>query len=144
MIRPVIAIVALAAGATFVAAQQDPVAARKELMKSNGAQARAAGAMVKGEAPFDLAKAKAIFVTVEGNAAKLKELFPAGSDKGDTAALPKIWEDKADFERHLAKLASDAKAAASAVTDLDSFKAQFAAVGKVCGGCHQTYRAKKS
>jgi cytochrome c556 len=144
MIRPVLAIVALAVGATVVAAQQDPIAARKELMKSNGAQARAGAAMVKGEAPFDLAKAKTIFTTLEANSAKLKDLWPAGSDKGDTAALPKIWQDKADFDARIAKLGSDAKAAEASVKDLDSFKAQFTALGKDCGGCHQTYRAKKS
>jgi cytochrome c556 len=43
-----------------------------------------------------------------------------------------------------AKLGADAKAAQSSVTDLESFKAAFGNVGKDCGGCHQTYRIKKS
>ena len=30
------------------------------------------------------------------------------------------------------------------VTDLDTFKAQFTEVQKNCGGCHETYRLKKS
>ena len=37
-----------------------------------------------------------------------------------------------------------AKAAAAAVKDLDSFKAQMGEVGKNCGGCHNTYRKKQS
>jgi cytochrome c556 len=30
------------------------------------------------------------------------------------------------------------------VKDLDSLKAALGAVGKDCGGCHETYRIKKS
>ena len=49
-----------------------------------------------------------------------------------------------DFKAMFAKLGTDAKAAEGSVTDLDSFKAAFGNVGKDCGGCHQTYRVKKS
>lgn len=144
MIRPVFAAIVLIAGVSAAAAQQDPIKARQALMKSNGDQAKVGAAMVKGEAPFDLAKAKAIFTTLDANAGKLKALWPAGSDKGDTKASPKIWSDMAGFNAELAKLASLAKAADTSVTDIASFKTQFSAVGKVCGDCHQTYRLKKS
>jgi cytochrome c556 len=144
MIRSVVATVVLIAGISAVAAQQDPIKARQELMKSNSAQAKIGAAMAKGEAPFDLAKAKAIFTTLDANAGKLKTLWPAGSDKGDTKASPKIWTDMAGFNADLAKFESLAKAAETSVTDLASFKTQFSAVGKVCGDCHQTYRLKKS
>ena len=50
----------------------------------------------------------------------------------------------ADFKAHIAKLANEAKAAEAAVKDFDSFKAQFGMVQKNCGGCHRTYRIKKS
>ena len=39
MIRIVLAVAVVALGVTAVAAQQDPIAARKALMKANGAQA---------------------------------------------------------------------------------------------------------
>jgi cytochrome c556 len=144
MIRGMLVVAALAVGVAAAAAQQDPIKARQELMKSNSAQARVGAAMVKGDTPFDLAKAKAIFTTYESNSEKLKGLWPAGSDKGDTKASPKIWQDKAGFDGELAKFASLAKAASASVTDLDSFKTQFGAIGKECGACHQTYRLKKS
>jgi cytochrome c556 len=76
---------------------------------------------------------------------KAKTLFPDTSKTGgDTAALPAIWENKADFEAKLTKFAADAKAAGPKVTDLDTFKAQMTEVRKNCGGCHQPYRKRAS
>jgi cytochrome c556 len=145
MIRTVFAATVLALGVTAVAAQSDPIAARKALMKANGDQAKIASAMVRGEAPFDLAKAKTALASFEEAGEKAPALFPDNSKTGgDTAALPKIWEDKADFDARLAKFAADAKAAQGTVTDLDSFKAAMSTIGKQCGGCHETYRLKKS
>lgn len=132
-------------GVGLAAAEQDAIAARRALMKANGDQAKIAVAMIKGEAPFDLAAAKKIFASFEAAGAKAPALFPDDSKTGgDTAADPKIWDNMADFKARLAKLAEDAKAAGTKVTDLDSFKAAFGAIGKEdCGGCHQTYRIKK-
>ena len=99
----------------------------------------------KGEEPFDLAKAKKIFTTFEDAATKMPPLFPASSKTGgETTAAPKIWEDEAGFKAAFAKFGSDSKSAAGSVKDLESFKAAFASVGKDCGGCHNTYRIKKS
>jgi len=145
MIRPLLAIATLAIGATVVVAQQNPIEARKALMKANSAQARVGAAMAKGEAPFDLAKAKAIFVTFQDAANKMGNFFPENSKTGgDTIASPKIWEDMAGFKARLAKFGAEAKAAEAAVKDLDTFKAQFGEVGKNCGGCHQEYRVRRS
>jgi cytochrome c556 len=145
MIRTVLAVAAVALGASVVTAQQDPIAARKALMKANGDQARIGTQMLKGEAPFDVAKAKAIFTTYQDAAGKMPNLFPDNSKTGgETAASPKIWENKADFTAKFAKFGADAKAAEAAVRDLDTFKAQFPEVQKNCGGCHETYRIRRS
>jgi cytochrome c556 len=135
----------LALGGSFALAQQDPIAARKALMKKNGDEAKIGTAFMKGEAPFDLAKAKAIFVAYQDAASKAPSLFPDNSKTGgDTAALPAIWEKKDDFTAKLKKFGDDAKEAAAKVTDEASFKAVFPTVQKNCGGCHETYRMKKS
>jgi cytochrome c556 len=139
-------------GIAAVAAADDPIDARQALMKANGDQAKIAGAMVKGESPFDLAAAHKIFATFENAAAKMPDLFPdnsktgANSKTGDkTEADPKIWDNMADFKARFQKLGEDAKAADASVKDLDSFKAAIGNIGKNdCGGCHQTYRLKKS
>ena len=131
-------------------AQQNPIAARKQLMKDNGDQAKIGAAMIKGETPFDLAKADKIFATFEDTALKAPALFPENSIDEATAddrytASPEIWKNMDDFKARLAKLGSDAKAAKSSVKNLDTFKAAFGNIGKNdCGGCHEKYRIKKS
>ena len=139
-----VAVIALCAGAAI--AQQDPIKARRALMKANGDQAKIGASMAKGETPFDLDKARAIFTTFEDAAAKVPALLPENSKTGgDTAAKPEIWENMDDFKARLAKVGADAKDALAKVNDLDSFKAAFGAIGKNdCGGCHEKYRIKKS
>jgi cytochrome c556 len=145
IIRSILVVAVLAIGVAAVSAQSDPIAARRALMKTNGDQAKIASAMLKGDAPFDLTKAKAALASFQEAGEKAPALFPDDSKTGgETAALPKIWEDKADFNARLAKLAADAKAADGTVTDLNSFKAAMGIIGKECGGCHEIYRAKKS
>jgi cytochrome c556 len=142
----VVAAVAVATfGATAVVAQQDPIAARQALMKANGKAAGAIAKMVKGEAPFDLAVAKQSFAHFQEAAAKMPALFPPTSKTGgETRASPKIWESMDDFKARFVKLGADAKAAEASVKDLDSLKAALGNLGKDCGGCHETYRIKKS
>ena len=128
--RIVFAVALAAFGVTAVVAQSDPIAARKALMKENGGQSRIAREMMEGKRPFDLAAAKKALATFEASATKAKALFPANSKTGgETAALPAIWEKKADFEAKLAKFGADSKAAAAKVKDLASLKAQMAIVG---------------
>jgi cytochrome c556 len=142
MVRVVLGIAAVALGVTAVAAQSDPIAARKALMKENGAQSRVARDMIDGKQPFNLAAAKKVLTTFADSATKVQPLFPASSKDGDTAALPAVWEHKADFDAKLTKFGTESKDGESKVTDLDSFKAVMAEVGKSCGGCHQTYRKR--
>jgi cytochrome c556 len=143
MIRSILLASAIAAlGATAVLAEGDPISARKELMKENGAQSRIAREMIAGKQSFDLAKAKKVLATFAAVSEKSKALYPDDSKSGDTAALPADWENKADFDAKLAKMGTDAKAAESQVMDLDSFKAVMGDVGKDCGGCHRTYRKR--
>jgi len=144
IIRTVLAGAALAIGITAIVAQEDVIKARKALMKENGDQAKVGAGMAKGEQPFDLAKAKAIFAAYQDAAAKMPNLFPENSKTGgDTEALPKIWESMDDFKAKFVKFGQDAKDAEGSVSDLDSFKAAFGTVQKNCGGCHETYRLKK-
>src|SRR4051794_11226699 len=145
MNRTVLAVAAIAIGITAVAAQSDPIATRRATMKEVGAQTKTGGGMAKGEIPYDQTKAQTIFATYVEAAAKMPNLFPPSSKSGgDTAALPAIWDNKADFDAKFAKFGADAKQAQASVKDLDTFKGAFTGVTKNCGGCHETYRAKKS
>jgi cytochrome c556 len=122
--------------------QDAPIPARQELMKMNGAAAKAASDMIKGTTPYDAVKAADAMRIIASDMEEFPSLFPPGSESGgDTKASPKIWEDMAGFEAAAAKLAADAKTAeAAAANGVDAFKTAFAAVGADCGGCHETYR----
>jgi cytochrome c556 len=139
MIRSVIAATAILGGITVLLAQSDPITDRQALMKSNAKNAKNVTQMVKGDSPFDAAQAKAAFNTWHENAKRIPTLFTAPPPAGaETRALPKIWENKADFEAKaaaLAKAASESKAGT-----LDELKASFPNVQKACGDCHDNYR----
>lgn len=142
-------VIAAAGGLTItgfgvVAQQGDPIAQRQNLMKNNQDQVRLLTGMARGQAPFDATRAQAAFQTIERNAQQIPALFPPGSQQGKTAALPTIWERKADFDAHAAKLAQDAKAAQTSITDQAGLQAVIQRVGQNCGGCHETYRRKES
>jgi cytochrome c556 len=145
MIRSGLAVVAIAVGITAVVAQSDPIATRKQLMKDMGAVTKTGATMAKGEAPYDQTKAQQMLATYIDVSTKAPALFPDNSKTGgETAALPAVWENMGDFKGKFDKLAAEAKAAQTSVKDLDTFKSAFGGLTKNCGGCHETYRAKKS
>lgn len=145
MKRFLIAAVALCGGAVAVLAQADAIAARKDVMKSVGQQTGAGARMARGDTPFDLAQAQRIFATYAEAAGRYGTLFPEGSQTGgETAALPAIWANRADFDARIAKWGADARTEGAKVTDLATFRAAFGEVTKNCGGCHEAYRARRS
>jgi len=141
-------------GAAGVLADDDPVKARKELMKTVLKGTKLSGGMVKWEIPYDAAQAAAAMQSIADVPDKFVKLFPAssnpgdtfpaGSKAGDTQAAPKIWKDKKGFEDWANKLKVAATAgAAAAGHGEDAFKAAFIAMVKTCKGCHENYRLKK-
>lgn len=144
MKRLVVVSVAMAVGVTAVLAQGDPIAQRRATMKGVGDATRSGNQMVKGEAPFDLAKAKDVLQTYAKAADTMHTYFPdTAKSGGETTASPKIWESQADFRKRFDDWAADIKKASAQTTDLNTFKDAFGTVTKACGGCHETYRIKK-
>ncbi|WP_448030870.1 c-type cytochrome [Bradyrhizobium liaoningense] len=137
---------ALLLGMGAVWAQQDSVKEAQSLMKGNGKNAGAMSAMVKGEKPYDQATVNSALAQFEDTAKKLPNLFPASAKgvklDGDYSASPKVWEDKAGFDAKVASFAKVVGEAKGKIKDLDSLKATLPAIGKECGGCHETYRVK--
>jgi cytochrome c556 len=133
---------AMVGGATIALAQADVIKQRQENRKATAAEMRAIKAIIDNKGDVK---------SVQANAAKLEELelafvklFPAGSDKGDTKALPTVWSDMAGFQA--ASKAADAAytqlATAAGSGDLAQLTAAFGATGKACGACHEKFRAK--
>jgi cytochrome c556 len=132
---------ALTLGVTAVVAQSDPISQRRALMKANSDAARAGAQMVKGEAAFDLNKAKEILQTFAKTADTAHSYFPENSKTGgETRAAPRIWENQADFRKRFDDWSASIKQASAQVKDLDSFKQAFGTVTKACDGCHEPYR----
>jgi cytochrome c556 len=127
---------------------QDAAKEVQTLMKLSGRNAGAVSAMIKGEKPYDQATVDSALAHFEDTARKLPSMFPDGAKgvklDGDYSSSPKVWEDKAGFEAKIASFAKVISEAKGKIKDFDSLKATFPAVGKECGGCHETYRIKNS
>jgi cytochrome c556 len=148
MLRTVVVVGTLLLGVGAVGAQQDLVKHAQTVMKGNGKNAGILAAMVKGEKPYDQAAVDAALAQLDDTAKKLPTLFPASTKglkpEGDYSTSSKVWEDKAGFDAHIASFAKVVTEAKAKIKDLDTLKAVFPAVGKECGGCHETYRIKNT
>ena len=127
-----------------IAQNLDAIKARQELMEDNGKAAKAAGAILKGEAEFSPAKATEIFTQMHDIAMKFGDYFPEDSKTGGkTEAAPAIWQKPDEFKADLIKYQEDTKAAMDAAPqDADAFKVAFGKVAQNCKGCHEEFRVK--
>jgi cytochrome c556 len=148
MMRTVVVVGTLLLGIGAVMAQMDQVKQTQTMMKGNGKNAGALGAMVKGEKPYDQATVDTAIAQFEDTVKKFPTLFPEGTKgmkpEGDYYASPKVWEDKAGFDEHIASFAKAVADAKGKIKDLDTLKVALPVIGKQCGGCHETYRVKNS
>ncbi len=152
MKRKLVAVtLATAVGAGFTldaVAQAKPevlVKQRQAVMTLHGKYMGPLGAMAQGKIPYD---AK----VVQRNAGFLEALTKMPWDgfdpstKGEkSAALPAIWEKSGEFKQAAERLENEAAKLAqlSKGGDEAAVKAQIGAVGKSCGGCHETFREKR-
>jgi cytochrome c556 len=146
MMRTVVVVGTLLFGVGAVMAQQDLINKDQTIMKSNGKNAGLLAAMVKGEKPYDQAAVDAALTQLDETAKKLPTMFPESvkglKAEGDYSTSPKIWEDKAGFDAHIATFAKAVTDAKGSVKDLDTLKVSLPVIGKSCGACHETYRLK--
>ena len=102
-------------------------------------------AMAHNKKPYDKDEALLNATIVANVSALPKRFFGPGTDKGhDTEALPKIWENKADFEKRMDKMHEEALKLPDVVSagDMDAFKKQVSETGKACKSCHDEYKKK--
>jgi cytochrome c556 len=149
MKRSVVAVGALLLGAGALMAEPNLVKQSQDTMKAN---AKNLGgvliAMVKGEKPYDQTAVTAALAQLDETAKKLPTMYPdslkGAKFEGDYGPSPKLWEDKAGFHARIDSFAKVVTEAKAKVKDLDSLKAVAPAIGKECGGCHETFRVKNS
>jgi len=136
-----VALLSVAAVAPAIAG--GAIEARQAIFKAMGDDTRPLAAMLKGEAPFDLAGVKVALKTQIDAADKLKDLFPDNARTGKTEASPRIWAEKERFLGLFARLGADARAADAAIVDEASFKATLPGLLADCKACHDDFRVKK-
>ena len=145
MLRTVLAVGAIVAGVTVVAAQSDSIKQRNALMSSMWKEGLAGPyRMANGKEPFDQAKAEAGLAKMSEIAAKLPPLWPPNSKA--VAPLPKysssskIWDNKPDFEAKLAALTKSINDNRGKAKDLDSLKGVVRDINQRCENCHESYQ----
>ena len=149
-------LLATAMGAAAFAADEpvNIVKYRKAFMDANGAHITMIAAVVKGEVSFTgdiAANAQALAEQGKLLTANLKQLFPEGTAKGETAeksaALPAIWEKWGEFEQAAQKFEEESAkfAQVAAGGDMAAIGPALGTFGKQgCGACHETFREKQN
>jgi cytochrome c556 len=120
-------------------AGSDPQKARQHAMEQIGDAMKTLGKMAKGQLPFDTKVVGAQATTIAERLGEAAQLFPPGSDAGETHAMPEVWSDRAGFEKTM----KDAQAAASAlqsVKDEAAYRPALGTLGQSCKACHDKYR----
>ena len=131
-------------GVAIAADEQHAISYRKATMAALGAHTKATVALIKGEVSYGghLARHTAGIASI---GRMIGDLFPEGSDFGDTRALPAIWEKPDQFTQAVQALrsASAAMADAGKGGDMQAVRAALGGLGKACKGCHEKFREKK-
>ena len=147
------ALIGLAAAAAVVAgiataqAADDPanlIKYRGMVMSAMGAHIGSIASVVKREVsygPHVAAHARALHAT----SLMLTDIFPEGSDMGETRAKPEIWQEWDKFEGLIKDLNAQAEKLAQVAEggDMAAIGAQLGETGKACGNCHKPYRKEK-
>jgi cytochrome c556 len=138
----------IVAGAVLVSAHAGHTAEgiigyRAAVMEAIGGHTQALGAIIKKDVAFSEdarlhAQALAALAPLTG------KIFPAGSDKGETDALPAIWEKPDAFRKEVAAFEA-AAAALGKVADATpaAMASEFSALLKSCKSCHDSFRKKQ-
>src|ERR671936_406024 len=136
-----------AAGAVFAQVKPETlVKQRQAVMTLQGKYFGPMAAMAQGKAAYnaDIVKRNAAFLD---NLTRMPwDTFdPSTKDVKGSNALPAIWEQQDKFKEAASRLESEAHKLyeVSQSGDENAVKAQIGAVGKACGGCHESFRQKQ-
>ena len=137
----------VAAGAALAQAKPEQlVKQRQSVMTLQGKYFGPMAAMAQGKAPYnaDIVRRNAAFLD---NLTRMPwDTFePSTKDVKPSGALPAIWEQPAKFKEAASRLENEANKLyeVSRSGDEAAVKAQIGAVGKACGGCHESFRQKQ-
>jgi len=137
----------VAAGAALAQAKPEQlVKQRQSVMTLQGKYFGPMAAMAQGKAPYnaDIVRRNAAFLD---NLTRMPwDTFdPSTKDVKPSGALPAIWDQPDKFKEASSRLENEAHKLyeVSRSGDEAAVKAQIGAVGKACGGCHESFRQKQ-
>jgi cytochrome c556 len=142
-------IFALSAGFSLNAfAQAKPetlVKQRQSAMVLQGKYWGPLGAMAQGKLPYDATVVQRNAVYLDALAHMPWDGFNPNTKDIKTGALPAVYTDTAKFKEAADRLQSETGKLVSVSKSGDeaAVKAQLGAVGKACGGCHESFREKQ-
>lgn len=119
---------------------------RMDAMSDIASQMKTIGAMLQGKEPFNGERAAKSAGAIKAHASGMLKLFPKGSNKHPSEALPAIWADWATFETMNSDLANKASAfaeMASSVKAASELRNAFQGLAATCKSCHQKFRQPK-
>ena len=119
---------------TCFAESEDNIQYRQHIMEGLSSNLKASSMILKGKIKTDISGHTA---SILDSATRLSELFPEGSDFGDTEAKAEIWEQEEKFKTELNKF----KKAAIDFNKSPSMNT-LSAIGKSCKSCHKAFREK--
>ena len=127
-----------------IASDEGEIKYRKSVMKSIGGHMGAIAGIMKGETG-NATHLKMHAQAMETLSGVVGDLFPAGSDFGDTTVLPAVWEKPQEFAAAVKQLEDAAKGmnAAAMSGDMAQVGAAMGELGKACKNCHENFREKK-
>jgi cytochrome c556 len=118
---------------------------RQSVMTLQGKYFGPLAAMAQGKAPYnaDIVKRNAGFLD---NLTRMPwDTFDPSTKDVKSNALPAVWEQPDKFKEASSRLENEAHKLweVSQSGDESAVKAQIGAVGKACGGCHESFRQKQ-
>ena len=136
----------LAAGAVF--AQQKPevmVKQRQAVMTLQGKYFGPMAGMAQGKVPYNVDVIKRNSAFLDNLSRMAWDGFDPGTKDVKSATLPAAYEQQAKFKEAAARLENEAHKLYQVAQSGDeaAVKAQIGAVGKSCGGCHESFRQKQ-
>jgi cytochrome c556 len=149
MKKPLIIIAVLLSVSSLVYAHSGAtgvVKSRMDMMGDVAKSMKIIGQMIKGATAYDPDTAKSAALEIRAHSRMFGGLFPEGSTKHPSEALPVIWEDWEEFIQLFDQMevaSEKLSALVSTASKADELKFQFATLGKTCASCHEKFRLKK-
>ena len=136
----------VSAGAAF--AQQKPevmVKQRQSVMTLQGKYFGPMAGMAQGKVPYNADVVKRNSAFLDNLSRMAWDGFDPSTKDVKSAALPVAYEQQAKFKEAASRLENEAHKLWEVAQNGDeaAVKAQIGAVGKACGGCHESFRQKQ-